>query len=61
MINIVYQASHFCLLVMFFGKGVMMKLRVDAAVRGFSENYLRGGKKEDCLLLMNFTVGLKVE
>lgn len=44
---------------MFFVKGVMMKLRVDAAEHGLSEDYLR--RKKDCLLLMNFTVGLKVE
>lgn len=36
----------------------MMKLRVDAAVLGLSERYLRIERRT---LLMNFTVGLKVE
>ena len=41
MINKVYQANIFSPLVVISGKGVRMKLRVDAAVHGLSENYLR--------------------
>lgn len=43
MFNIIYQ-EFLCPLAMFFGKGVMMKLRVDAAEHGLSQNYLRRKK-----------------